>query len=189
MKEYCVVHKDRRALSFCHSCKKFYCAECLVQGQQYYYCKDPACQDQYNQANKTIITPKRLLNSYIFRRIIGFYIDGILIGIFISIGLINLFPTFPYKYFEFYILNFIVILIWLSYFIIFEYYFQRTPAKYILKLRVVNVDGNKASLIQIIQRNLAKLIPLEYVSYKNQSWWHDRWSKTKVLDDIKSPIV
>jgi len=43
MKEKCHNHRDRNALSFCHSCGQFFCAECLTEGKQYYFCKDKKC--------------------------------------------------------------------------------------------------------------------------------------------------
>jgi len=43
--ETCVNHPDREALSFCHNCGKYYCRECLFEGKEYYYCKEPACRE------------------------------------------------------------------------------------------------------------------------------------------------
>ena len=45
MTEYCVNHPDRMALSFCHSCKRYFCADCLEEGSEYYYCREKACID------------------------------------------------------------------------------------------------------------------------------------------------
>ena len=44
MKEKCVKHPDRKSLAPCHSCKKYYCEDCLTVGSEYYYCKDEQCQ-------------------------------------------------------------------------------------------------------------------------------------------------
>jgi ankyrin repeat protein len=44
MKNKCYNHPDRIALSFCHSCGRYFCEECLVEGIEYYYCKAPECQ-------------------------------------------------------------------------------------------------------------------------------------------------
>jgi uncharacterized protein YbaR (Trm112 family) len=43
--EKCVNHPEREALSFCHNCGKHYCRECLFEGKEYYYCKEPACRE------------------------------------------------------------------------------------------------------------------------------------------------
>lgn len=44
MTNYCVNHPDKQALSFCHACKRHFCSECLVEGSDYYYCKNAECQ-------------------------------------------------------------------------------------------------------------------------------------------------
>lgn len=44
MNQQCHNHPDRRALSFCHSCNRFFCPECLTEGKEYYYCLDSVCQ-------------------------------------------------------------------------------------------------------------------------------------------------
>lgn len=44
MKECCVNHTERKAMSFCHKCKQFFCEECLVAGDEYYYCRRDDCQ-------------------------------------------------------------------------------------------------------------------------------------------------
>jgi hypothetical protein len=46
----CANHPDRKATSFCHVCKGYFCPECLVEGPDYYYCKADACQREYSQA-------------------------------------------------------------------------------------------------------------------------------------------
>ena len=47
--EHCEIHPDREALSFCHSCKRYLCKECLVEGSEYYYCSDEACQEAWKE--------------------------------------------------------------------------------------------------------------------------------------------
>lgn len=37
---------DKEALSFCHSCGKYFCSDCLTEGKEYYYCDNPECQKQ-----------------------------------------------------------------------------------------------------------------------------------------------
>jgi hypothetical protein len=38
-----------QALSICHNCGKHFCAECLSEGKEYYYCKAPECQLALNK--------------------------------------------------------------------------------------------------------------------------------------------
>jgi len=45
MKEKCFNHPDIDSLSLCHSCERYFCKDCLVEGAQYYYCKDEECQN------------------------------------------------------------------------------------------------------------------------------------------------
>ena len=60
MKEFCTNHGNKKALSFCHSCKEYFCADCLDEGNKYYYCKKESCQnakqnenDIYEEVNRT----------------------------------------------------------------------------------------------------------------------------------------
>ena len=71
MKEKCSNHPEKQALNFCHSCGKYFCEECLVEGQEFYYCHGEQCiaakskQENQNEINTmgiyihTIITDKR----------------------------------------------------------------------------------------------------------------------------------
>ena len=45
MTDYCRNHPDKKALSFCHSCKEYFCAACLEEGDEYYYCQKEACKE------------------------------------------------------------------------------------------------------------------------------------------------
>jgi len=45
MDQSCKNHPDRQALSFCNSCKEYYCGPCLEESGEYYYCRRPACQE------------------------------------------------------------------------------------------------------------------------------------------------
>ena len=40
----CKNHSDREALSLCHSCKEYYCRECLDEGVEDYFCFKDSCQ-------------------------------------------------------------------------------------------------------------------------------------------------
>jgi hypothetical protein len=41
----CLNHPDKEALSICHGCGKDFCGSCLDEGKEYYYCKNPDCQE------------------------------------------------------------------------------------------------------------------------------------------------
>ena len=47
--EKCANHPDKRAISFCHACGKYYCKHCLKEGARYYYCLSEPCQNLYHQ--------------------------------------------------------------------------------------------------------------------------------------------
>lgn len=49
MREKCYNHPERKVLSRCHSCKRYFCEECLLVGPEYYYCKDERCQEVYRK--------------------------------------------------------------------------------------------------------------------------------------------
>lgn len=45
----CFNHPDKKALSVCHGCGRYYCEECLHEGIEYYYCRGPECQSLLKQ--------------------------------------------------------------------------------------------------------------------------------------------
>jgi len=49
MTEYCVNHPTTEALSICHNCGQHFCADCLSEGKEYYYCQAPECQTALNK--------------------------------------------------------------------------------------------------------------------------------------------
>jgi hypothetical protein len=57
MKEKCVNHPQKEALSFCHECRKYYCNACLVEGAAFYYCYDEKCQAAITE-NEGLISKK-----------------------------------------------------------------------------------------------------------------------------------
>lgn len=75
------------------------------------------------------------------------------------------------------------------YYVLPEYFFQKTPAKFLTRTRVVRVDGSKPSLKLIICRTIFRVVPFEAFSvagsdqFDGPNWWHDRWSKTRVIND------
>jgi hypothetical protein len=41
----CINHPNKKAFSVCHNCGKEYCQQCLDEGKEFYYCKNPECQE------------------------------------------------------------------------------------------------------------------------------------------------
>lgn len=44
MAERCHNHPEEESLSICHSCGDSFCADCLLEGNTYYYCNQKACR-------------------------------------------------------------------------------------------------------------------------------------------------
>ena len=57
-------------------------------------------------------------------------------------------------------LNFAVVLIWFSYFVLTEYLFGRTLAHYLLNLKVISLSGTKLTFLQALKRRLLDIIDL-----------------------------
>ncbi len=63
MSNMCTNHPDKKALSICHSCKKYYCASCLDEGKEYYYCHDEKCQSMKREEQDNYIEHEKEKNS------------------------------------------------------------------------------------------------------------------------------
>ena len=75
-----------------------------------------------------------------------------------------------------------------SYYIICEYFLQRTLGKYFTKSVVINEFGEKPDFRTIVIRTLIRLIPFEPFSFIDQNrGWHDRWTHTYVIK--KSELI
>jgi uncharacterized protein YbaR (Trm112 family) len=57
--KYCFNHPEKKAFSICRGCGKDYCEVCLVEGTEYYFCKNPECQkildDEISGKNEILI--------------------------------------------------------------------------------------------------------------------------------------
>jgi uncharacterized RDD family membrane protein YckC len=74
------------------------------------------------------------------------------------------------------------------YYFIFEAIFQKTPGKFITGTKVVMEDGSKPEVDTIAKRSLIRAIPFDAISMytgnevdKKDTWWHDRWTSTRVV--------
>jgi len=91
--------------------------------------------------------------------------------------------------------NFLIALIMLfAYYFIFEAAFQKTPGKFITGTKVIMEDGSKPDIGTITKRTLVRFVPFEAISMytgkvpKNKgTWWHDRWTTTRVVIKTKYP--
>jgi uncharacterized RDD family membrane protein YckC/type II secretory pathway pseudopilin PulG len=73
---------------------------------------------------------------------------------------------------------------WLVYFTFFEAIWQRTPGKWMMKTKVVKLDGTKPGFWRIVGRSLCRYIPFDALSYlfgRYPYGWHDRISKTMIV--------
>ncbi|HAO06834.1 MAG TPA: hypothetical protein DCQ50_07545 [Chryseobacterium sp.] len=70
---------------------------------------------------------------------------------------------------------------YLGYFILMEYYFGKTLAKFITGTSVISIDGNKPTIGQIIGRTFSRLVPFDALSFLGENGWHDSWSDTRVI--------
>ncbi|WP_299458582.1 RDD family protein [uncultured Microscilla sp.] len=76
-------------------------------------------------------------------------------------------------------------LVKMSYYALMEIFFSKTIGKMITKTKVVDMEGNKPTLFQIIFRSFFRLIPFEPFSFlgTDASGWHDKMSDTRVISD------
>ena len=77
-----------------------------------------------------------------------------------------------------------LILFFAIYYIPFEYKYQKTLGKIITKTKVVNFEGEKPELGDIVSRTFCRLIPFDRFSFFfTRNGFHDAISKTKVIKD------
>jgi uncharacterized RDD family membrane protein YckC len=78
----------------------------------------------------------------------------------------------------------ILIISFLSYYIFMEYKFQKTIGKFITKTSVINKNGQKPELGDILRRTFCRLIPFDAFSYFfTANGIHDSLSDTRVVKD------
>ena len=84
------------------------------------------------------------------------------------------------------VVGLVVLLLMPGYHVFFEYFFNKTPAKWLTRTRVVRVDGGRPRFMQIVGRTLARYVPFEPLSFLSKTvGWHDRWSGTRVVRDTR----
>jgi len=116
-------------------------------------------------------------------RLANFILDRIFFYIYL-IGLIALLEplenTFEWASALF---GFLVLASIPGYWILFEYFLGKTPAKFITGTKVVTSKGKKIGFWQAIGRTFARFIPFEPFSFLGSRpiGWHDSLSSTRVV--------
>jgi uncharacterized RDD family membrane protein YckC len=87
------------------------------------------------------------------------------------------------------VLNVFSYILFFIYYAVSEILWQRTPAKFITRTKVVALDGSKANVEKILIRSAARLIPFEPFSFlgKRPIGWHDSLSGTIVVPHAYTP--
>ncbi|PHQ28431.1 RDD family protein [Leeuwenhoekiella nanhaiensis] len=77
---------------------------------------------------------------------------------------------------------FMMFMIFMAYYGLSEFYFQKTAGKYVTKTIVVTKEGTKPNASTIIIRTLCRLIPFDRLSFLIvKDGFHDRFSNTTVI--------
>lgn len=116
-------------------------------------------------------------------RLVNFIIDWVFYYQILGrlIGELSIINTNP-------ILDLIFIFSFPLYYIICEFFFQKTLGKVFTQSIVVNEYGEKPDLKTIVVRTVIRFIPFEPLSFiSGNRGWHDKWSKTFVIkpNDLK----
>jgi len=72
------------------------------------------------------------------------------------------------------------------FYIFFEYNWGKTPGKFITRTKVVNSEGERPTLTQVIMRTLCRFIPFEVFSFLGSRpvGLHDKIAGTVVIEDF-----
>lgn len=73
--------------------------------------------------------------------------------------------------------------LYVLYYLFFEYAFGKTPGKFITGTKVIDYNGNKPNFKTLLILNLCRLIPFNAFSFLiSERGWHDSISKTYVVN-------
>lgn len=73
-------------------------------------------------------------------------------------------------------------LVYVVYYTLFEYFSRgRSLGKLVTRTRVVHVDGAELTFKHYLLRSLTRLVPFDAFAALNGYPFHDRWTKTKVV--------
>jgi len=119
-----------------------------------------------------------------FSRFCNFFVDqiGFLFIIFLHSllldGLLGIIPKDGSPWLGLYSL-----VLYVFYYCLFEFYFGKTPGKFLTRTIVMTEDGRRATFKALLIRSLCRLIPLDPLSFIFSSGWHDELSRTVVVND------
>ena len=144
--------------------------------------------DFIDKTEKEVISEYSVLNrvnsqkASILKRMLNFIIDTGIIIVLMYFFYVSL-SELPRLFTKF------IILTYFGYYIYFEHKYQKTIGKYITKTKLVNVDGEKATMTQIVQRTFSRLLPFDPFTFffpKRDMEFHDVFTNTKVINDKKT---
>jgi uncharacterized RDD family membrane protein YckC len=128
---------------------------------------------------KPVEKPTRFLNFLIDTIIFMFIVFLHAMVLDVWLGIV---PEGGFELFPLYLMGLYVLYHWG-----FEYYFQKTPGKFITKTKVVGKNGRKVGASKLFVRNLSRVIPFEVFSFLfSDRGWHDLISETYVVKVEKS---
>jgi len=129
-------------------------------------------------------TGKRFLNYLI--DIIIYYVLLFCFGIFLAVTGRSEFASEDNNTFQLYLS---VFAIYVAYFSLFELVFKgRTIGKLLTGTKVVNEDGSDPTAKTYFLRALSRIVPFEPFSAFGGRPWHDRWTRTYVIDVKKTSM-
>lgn len=74
--------------------------------------------------------------------------------------------------------------LYLFYYTILEFLFNKTLGKFLTQTKVIRVDGKNHKFLNILGRNMARFIPIDFISFFfSKQGIHDRISTTIVICD------
>lgn len=141
-------------------------------------------KDMIDSQNFNLIPATRLKRfSNLVLDYIGLYVFALIIGYMLGM-------TGLYAMLELESINELLLGIFISvlYYMIFEFFWSKTPAKFITRTKVVTRCGEKPNFKTILTRTLVRFVPFEAFSFLSEErpvGWHDKWSNTVVIDERK----
>lgn len=196
MIEYCQNHPETKAISFCHNCNIHFCSKCLNEGKEYYYCNSESCLELFRKELASIEPEPCIIDHYadIGARFFALFIDAIILfgvnsfiaailqlkidNIIIDLGSFVIFRH-PMFFFS-----------GLLYFILLESStYQATIGKQMMKIVVVDSDGDRISVVKSFVRNISKVLSaiISFIGFillindKKKQALHDKIAKTYML--------
>ena len=121
-------------------------------------------------------------------RIVNFFIDHLILGIFIQTVWVLFYYDFDLHTYtvESFFKRIFSVFIAFFYFLITEAVWGKSIGKVITKTHVSGLDNAKPLFLQILVRSAVRIVPFDPLSFLGMAHggWHDLLSKTKVVRDI-----